>query len=71
MNIDVDIIDTITADSIEPGDQILIDGDPIEVKRVEETADVDEVVVIGYSHDTGDTERYSLYADDTYDLWSV
>ena len=71
MNIDVNIIDTVPAFSIEPGDQILVDGDPIEVKRIEETDDVDEVVVIGYSHDTGDTERYSLYADDTYDVWAV
>ena len=71
MNIDVNIIDTVPAFSIEAGDQILVDGDPIEVKRIEETDDVDEVVVIGYSHDTGDTERYSLYADDTYDVWAV
>lgn len=71
MNIDVDIIDTISADSIEVGDQILIDGDPVEVKSVEATDDIDEVIVRGYSHETGDTETYSLFADDMYDVWSL
>lgn len=67
----MDIYDTISADQIEVGDQIIVDGDPIEVMSVRETDDVDEVVVIGYSHESGDTETYSLFADDEFDLWAV
>ena len=71
MNIDANIIDTIPAYSIEVGDQIIVDGDYIEVRTVVETDDVDEIVVTGYSHDSGDTETYSLFADDEYDVWSI
>lgn len=71
MNIDAEVIDTVPAYSIEPGDQIIVDGDYIEVKCVEETDDIDEIIVKGYSHVTGDTETYSLYADDDYDVWSI
>lgn len=67
----MNIIDTISADSIEVGDQIIVEGDPIEVTYVGETEDIDEVVVKGYSHDTGDREVYSLFADDYYDIWAV
>lgn len=71
MNIDVNIIDTISADTIEVGDQILIEGDPIEVTYVGETEDIDEIIVKGFSHDSGDSETYSLYADDYFDIWAV
>lgn len=67
----MNIIDNISADTIEVGDQILIEGDPIEVKSINETDDIDEIVISGYSHDTGDTETYSLFADDYFDVWGV
>lgn len=67
----MNIIDNISADTIEVGDQILIDGDPIEVKSVSEGEDFDEIIVKGYSHESGDTETYSLYADDYFDVWAV
>ena len=67
----MNIIDSISADTIESGDQIIVEGDPIEVKSVHDSDDIDEVIVIGYSHVSGDTERYSLYADDYYDVWAV
>lgn len=65
------VIDNISADTIEVGDQIIIEGDLIEVKSVLDSDDIDEVIVMGYSHQSGDTERYSLYADDYFDVWSV
>ncbi len=65
------VIDNISPDTIEVVDQIYIDGDPIEVKAVRETDDIDEIVIVGYSHDTGDTETYSLFADDYFDVWAV
>ena len=71
MNIDAEIIDTVPAYSIEVGDQIIVDGDYIEVKSITETDDLDEIIVKGYSHITGDTEAYELYADDTFDVWSI
>ena len=73
MDIDVNIIDTISADTIEVGDQILVDGDPIEVRAIlnEYGQDPDEVIVRGYSHESGDNATYSLYADDYFDVWAV
>ncbi len=68
---DIEIIDTVAAYSIEVGDQIIVEGDYVEVKEVRETEDVNEVVVVGYSHVSGDTVTYELFADDQYDLWSV
>jgi hypothetical protein len=67
----MNIIDNISADTIMVGDQILIDGDPIEVKSLGTSGDYDEVIVRGYSHETGDTAEYSLYADDFFDVWAV
>ena len=72
MNIDDTIIlDTISADSIEIGDQVIIEGDYIEVTFVGQTDDIDEIIVKGFSHDTGDREEYSLFADDYYQTWAV
>lgn len=68
---DINIIDNISADTIEVGDQIIIEGDLIEVTGVSETDDIDEVVIRGFSHVTGDSEVYSLFADDYYDVWSI
>lgn len=67
----MNIIDTVPAYSIEPNDQILVEGDPIEVHTVREGNDVDEIVVTGYSHESGDLVTYSLFADDLFDLWAV
>lgn len=69
----MNIIDTISADTIEVGDQILVDGDPVEVRAIlnEYGQDPDEVIIRGYSHEEGDSVVYSLYADDYYDVWAV
>lgn len=64
-------IDQITADTIEVGDQIVVDEDYIEVHTVTETDDIDEIIVTGYSHSTGDHVTYSLYADDYHVVWAV
>ena len=68
---DIEIIDNISADTIEVGDQIIVVGDHIQVSSVTDSDDIDEVVVTGYSHDSGDSVEYSLFADDYFDVWTV
>ncbi len=68
---DIEIIDNVSADSLEVGDQAIIEGDHVEINSIMPTDDLDEIVVKGYSHDTGDSVEYSLYADDYYDIWAV
>lgn len=66
------VIDSIAAWQIDDGDQIIVDGDPIEVAvAIHGTHDPYEVLVSGYSHESGDFVEYSLYADDSFDLWTV
>lgn len=66
------VIDSIAAWQIDEGDQIIVEGDPIEVAVViHSTTDPDEILVAGYSHESGDYVEYPLYADDSFDLWTV
>ena len=68
---DIETVDTVPAYSLEVGDQIVADGDYIEITSIEETDDVDEVLVKGYSHTDGDRVSLSLFADDLYPIWTV
>lgn len=67
----MDILFNTPADSLEVGDQIIIDDDMIEIREIQATDDLDEVLVKGYSYITGDSEQYSLFADDHFDVWAV
>ena len=69
MDNDFEIVDNIFADQIEVGDQIVVDGDYIQVKDIEETFDIDEVLVKGYDVLNGENVELSLYADDAFDVW--
>jgi hypothetical protein len=62
---------TLAGYQIEQEDLIVVDGDFIEVFRVEDTDDEDEIKVTGFSHSTGDTVEYSLMYDDEYAVWMV
>lgn len=63
---------TIQADQIEVGDQIVVDGDPIEVTFVgDNPEDINEVLVKGVSHETGDTVEYPLPFDYDVDVWGI
>jgi hypothetical protein len=66
---DINIIDSISADTIANGDQIIVQGDPIEVRGITYTDDIDEVIVKGWSWTEGDVVEHSLYADDYFDVW--
>lgn len=68
---EITVFDTVSADTLEVGDQIIVDGDPISITGISETDDPDEILVTGYSFNSGDTETYSLFADDYFDLWGV
>lgn len=71
---DLNITDSVPAGFLVGEDdlpQIIIDGDPVEVKSAVWGEDEDEVVVKGYSHESGDSVTYTLFADDEFDVWSV
>lgn len=67
----MNILDTIDADQIEVGDQILVDGDPIEVDDITDTDDLDEVVIHGFSHDSGDRVEIPLPYNYRVDVWAI
>lgn len=68
----MNILFSVQADQIEVGDQILVDGDPIEVTGVaDDVEDAAGVIVWGFSHDSGDSETYTLPFDYDVDVWSV
>lgn len=72
MNTDAIIHDTIQADQIEDGDQILVDGDHLENVRVDsDPEDIEAVVVTGYSNDSGDAVTYTLPYDYDVQVWSL
>lgn len=68
----VNVIDPhITADSLEPGDQIVIGEELVIIWAVDnDRPDPDEVFINVENLSGGDTE-FSLHADDTYTLWSM
>lgn len=69
----MNIYDTITADQIEDGDQIIVDGEAYENVAVlgGNPQDDSEVLVRGYSEDEGDNVTLSLPYDYPVDLWAV
>lgn len=64
---------TVQAHEIEPGDQIIIDLEPIEVTSVEDDpeAPLEGIRIKGYSHDTGDTVTYDVYFADEFEVWGI
>lgn len=63
--------DTIVADQIEYGDQVMVEGDPLGDVRTHPHDDPTKMVVRGYSYNSGDMVEYALNRDDTVELWSV
>ncbi len=69
---DIVILYSTAASTLDVGDQVVIEGEYMELTMVDDDrADIDEVFVKGYSHNSGDVVSFSLYADDEYDVWSV
>lgn len=72
MNETYEIVDNLRADHVEVGDQIIIDGDLIEVSFVGDMDDdPDGVIIKGYSNESGDLVTHEVYFGDAFDVWTV
>ena len=69
---DITIVDSISADTLVRGDQIIIEGDLCIIASVDsDRDDIDEVfVTVENLSDPTETE-FPLYADDYFDVWTV
>ena len=68
---DITIIDNVSADTLEVGDQAIIEGDYVIIRSIHDTDDIDEIVVkVENLSDPTETE-FSLFADDYYDIWAL
>jgi hypothetical protein len=68
----VNILFTTTADSLVPGDQIIVDDELIIVHSVDhDREDIDEVLVKGENLTDPDNNELPLYADDEYAVWGI
>jgi hypothetical protein len=66
------IYDTIQAVAIESDDQVLIEGDPVEVwSAVPADNDPTLIMVEGLSNNSGDKVQYVLNDTDMVELWGV
>lgn len=65
----MNIYDTVTADSLQENDQILVNDDPIEVDYVVDEGD--SIQIHGFSHLTGDYVTTSLEPLERVSLWAV
>lgn len=70
MNDDIIIYDTVQAWTIEDGDQILVFNDPIEVSSATPISD-GNMLVRGFSHESGDEAEYILNQYYMVPLWTV
>ena len=66
---DTIITDTVQAHQIEDGDQIVINDDYLENVKVLD--DEDNIIISGFSNNTGGIEVYTLDPFDTINLWTV
>lgn len=68
---DMIILYSTPAYTLMEGDQIIIDGDPCIIRKLDaDRDDIDEIHV--WVENLGDgNDEYDLYADDNYDVWSI
>ena len=73
MNETYSVIDRIAADTVEVGDQVIIDAELIEVTAVgdDPTAPLEGVRISGYSNESGDIVTFDLHFSEYLDVWSV
>jgi len=67
----MEIIDNISADTIEVGDLLIIEGVQVEVRAIVPSDDPDEVCIRAWSYESGDVETFELYADDYFEVWTA
>lgn len=69
---DITVHFTVQADQIEPGDQIIVEGDLFIVHSVDaDRDDIDEVLVKGENLTNIDETEFVLFADDEFEVWSI
>jgi hypothetical protein len=61
----------VDADEVEIGDQIIIDGEPVEVVSLPPAQSIDEIIIRGYSHSTGDRETYTVKYNQRFEVWGI
>lgn len=62
---------TTTADSLEVGDQIIVEDELFIIHSISESDDIDEVIVKGENLTDPTEDTKSLYADDEFIVWSI
>ena len=68
----VTIIDTVSADTLEAGDQIIIQGDLFIIRTVDaDRDDIDEVRLVGENLSDPTEDTYDVYADEYFQVWSI
>lgn len=65
----MEIIDYVAASTVEEGDQILFENDPVEVQSVIDSTSA--IMVKGYSHMSGDNVVYILDPDAEVGIWTA
>lgn len=71
-NEDVTIIDTVSADTLVPGDQIIIQGDLLIIRTVDsDREDIDEVLIKGENLTNPDEDEFAVFADEYFQVWSL
>lgn len=60
--------DTVSADTLEVGDFISIDGEPVEITAVLDSEDLEAVILKVFSHEDNDTKTVELPYDYSVDL---
>lgn len=62
----------VDADQVEVGDQIIVDGDPIEVTSIDDDgSDYFYILFRGFSHESGDSVQYRLHFKHSVEIWGI
>jgi hypothetical protein len=68
---DAEIYDHVTADSLEVGDQTIIEGDMVVILSIDTDRDDIDEVLVKVENLSGTEDEFPLYADDLYPLWAL
>lgn len=66
----MEVYDTVSADTLANKDQILLNGEPIEL-TAEPVDSGDAILIKGFSYESGDNVTYILDPHAMIDLWTT